>query len=79
MAKVSNEVRQRYEAKVYDKVLLRMRKDSDTSKDAVQSAATASGQSLQGYILQAVRERMEREKKGQNRDLKACNITPNVI
>lgn len=61
MSKVSNEVRQRYESKVYDKVLLRMRKDSETSKDAVQGAAAAAGQSLQGYILQAVRERMERE------------------
>ena len=62
MSKVSNEVRQRYESKVYDKVLLRMRKDSETSKDAVQGAAEAAGQSLQGYILQAVRDRMEREK-----------------
>lgn len=78
MAKVSNEVRQRYEAKVYDKVLLRMRKDSDTSKDAVQSAATASGQSLQGYILQAVRERMERE-KGTKTVLDYCNFPPKVL
>lgn len=31
--------------------------------DGLQSAATASGQSLQGYILQAIRERMERENK----------------
>ena len=29
--------------------------------DSMQSAAAAAGQSLQGYILQAVRERMERE------------------
>lgn len=30
----------------------------------MQSAADDAGQSLQGYILQAVRERMEREKSG---------------
>lgn len=63
MGKVSGEVRQRYEAKVYDKVLLRLRKDGDTSKELLQIAASAAGQSLQGYILQAVRERMEREKE----------------
>lgn len=28
----------------------------------IRQAAAAAGQSLQGYILQAVRERMEREK-----------------
>jgi len=31
---------------------------------AIRAAAAAAGQSLQGYILQAVRERMEREKQG---------------
>lgn len=31
---------------------------------AMKSAAAVAGQSLQGYILQAVRERMEREKGG---------------
>lgn len=30
----------------------------------IRAAAAAAGQSLQGYILQAVRERMEREKHG---------------
>lgn len=29
--------------------------------DAIKAAAAAAGQSLQGYILQAVRERMERD------------------
>lgn len=31
--------------------------------EAIKAAAAAAGQSLQGYILQAVRERMEREKQ----------------
>lgn len=30
----------------------------------IRAAAAAAGQSLQGYILQAVRERIEREKSG---------------
>lgn len=29
--------------------------------EAIKTAAAAAGQSLQGYILQAVRERMERD------------------
>lgn len=32
--------------------------------EAIKAAATAAGQSLQGYILQAIRERMERDNKG---------------
>lgn len=32
---------------------------------AIRAAAAASGQSLQGYILQAVEERMAREKQGE--------------
>ena len=62
MGKVSHEVRQRYEAKVYDKVLLRLRKDTDVDKDIIQAAADRAGESLNGYIVQAIRERMEREK-----------------
>lgn len=31
----------------------------------IRAAAAAAGQSVQGYILQAVRERMEREGHGQ--------------
>lgn len=62
MGKVSQEVRQRYEAKVYDKVLLRLRKDTDVDKDIIQAAADMAGESLNGYIVQAVRERMERDK-----------------
>lgn len=62
MGKVSQEVRQRYEAKVYDKVLLRLRKDTEVDKDVIQAAADRAGESLNGYIVQAIRERMEREK-----------------
>ncbi len=31
--------------------------------DTIKAAAAAAGQSLQGYILQAIRERMERDNK----------------
>lgn len=32
--------------------------------EGIRAAAAEAGQSLQGYILQAVRERMERDAKG---------------
>ena len=63
MGKVSNEVRQRYEAKVYDKILLRLRKETETDKDTIQAAADAAGESLNGYIIRAIKERMERDKE----------------
>lgn len=48
----------KYEAKAYSKVLLRVRKDE---MELIRAAVEASGESLNGYIMKAVRERMERE------------------
>ena len=42
-----------------DYISIRPKKDVGQE---IRAAAAAAGQSLQGYILQAVRERMEREK-----------------
>ena len=42
----------------YRQILLKPYK---AEADDIRTAAAAAGQSLQGYILQAVRERMERE------------------
>lgn len=42
-----------------DNIMIRISKEDGSM---VRAAAEAAGQSLQGYILQAVRERMEREK-----------------
>lgn len=49
-----------YNAKC-DTIVLRPRKETGQE---VRTAASASGQSLQGYILQAVRERMARDAAG---------------
>lgn len=49
----------KYQAKC-DAIMLRPAKESGKE---IRAAAAAAGQSLQGYILQAVRERMEREKQ----------------
>ena len=64
MGRVSQEVRERYNAKVYDRVGLRLRKNTSTSKDAVLAAADKLGETLNGYITNAVRERMERDELG---------------
>ncbi len=50
----------RYNAKC-DFIAIKPRKEIGKE---IRDAAAAAGQSLQGYILQAVRERMEREKGG---------------
>lgn len=48
----------RFENKTYDKVLLRMRKDGDITRDDIQNAADAAGESLNAYVLNAVKARM---------------------
>lgn len=63
MGKTSAAVKNRYNAKAYDRVNLVLKKETDTSKDAVQAAADAAGETLNGYITKAIRERMEREKQ----------------
>lgn len=55
--------RARYEAKTYDKLMLRLRKD-DLSADHVRECAEAAGESVNAYIVRAIRERMEREGAG---------------
>ena len=46
-----------YNAKC-DRIVIQPRKDRG---QRIRDAATAAGQSLQGYILQAIQERMDRE------------------
>lgn len=49
----------RYETKAYDKILLRVRKDSNRTREDIQIAANAAGESLNEYILKAVDMRMQ--------------------
>lgn len=58
ITKARREGNDRYNAKC-DKILVQPLKDVGAE---IRAAAAAAGQSLQGYILQAVRERMDREK-----------------
>lgn len=54
---------QKYENKAYDKVLIRLKKDSELSKQNVQTAADSVGESLNGFITEAIRRRIVSETK----------------
>ena len=54
----------RHQAKL-DQIMVRPYKEEG---QLIREFASAAGQSVQGYILQAVRERMEREKNQQKTD-----------
>lgn len=50
---------QKWEAKAYDKILIRLRKDSDLTREAIQEAATRAGLSLNAFIVEAVKRAIQ--------------------
>jgi len=48
----------KYNAKAYTKLMVRIRKEDE---EEIRAAIEASGESVNGYILKAIRQRMERE------------------
>ena len=55
MGKTSAEVKNRYAAKAYDRIILQVKKGH---KDEIKAAADTAGESLNGYITRAVEQRM---------------------
>jgi len=55
---------QKWESKAYDKVLLRIRKDTEPTRETITAAADAVGLSLNAYIMEAVKEKMQRDDSG---------------
>ena len=51
----------RYEKKAYDKILLRIRKDSAVNGDVIRTHAESRGESVNGFLLRAVTETIERD------------------
>ena len=49
----------KFEHNTYDKVTLRIRRDADLTREKVQEAADAAGESMNSYVMEAVRRRME--------------------
>lgn len=62
----------KYEAKAYDKILVRL---SRGKKDTIQSHAEARGESVNGFINRAITETMERDKDTQERELRQMSGT----
>ena len=51
----------KYESKAYSKVLLRLRNDTEPTRDSITMCAQACGESLNEYIIKAVIARMEKQ------------------
>jgi len=49
----------KWNAKAYDRVNLILKKEASPTKDEVQAAADANGESLNAYIVEAIRQRLE--------------------
>lgn len=50
---------QKWDAKAYDKVLLRLRKDTEPTRDTITRAAECAGMSLNAFIVEAIREKID--------------------
>ena len=57
MGRTSSEVKNRWNAKAYDRIELRVKKGQ---KDIIKAAADEAGLSLNAYIQQAIDERKKR-------------------
>ena len=58
MGRTSSEVKNRWNAKAYDRIELRVKKGQ---KDAIKAAADEAGLSVNAYIQQAIDERMKQK------------------
>lgn len=56
---------ERYNKKTYDRILLKLRKDSELNADIVRLHAEAMGESINGFLLRAVTETIERDNQKQ--------------
>ncbi len=60
-----------WNAKAYDRVALVLKKESVTSKPNVQAAAEVACESLNGYITEAIAQRMARDAANHSNSIKA--------
>lgn len=64
--KTSNDSREKYNKKTYDRINLMIRKDSPINKEHIEQEARREGKSMTGYILDAVLDYIESEKQLEN-------------
>lgn len=60
MGKTSSKVKDRYNAKTYDEIKIRVYKGE---KEKIKSHAESNGESLNGFVNRAIDEAMERDNK----------------
>lgn len=53
----------RYDKKAYSRVLLRVRNDSELNLDAIRAHIAERGESLNGFIMRAIAETIDRDKQ----------------
>ena len=53
----------RYDKKAYARVLLRVRNDSELNLDAIRAHIAETGESLNGFIMRAIAETIDRDKQ----------------
>lgn len=51
----------RYNQKAYDRLLLKIRKDAAINSDVIRAHAESRGESVNGFLLRAVTETIERD------------------
>lgn len=70
MAKSDAQIRAnaKWEKKAYDKILLRLRKDSELNGDALRQYAESRDESTNSFIIRAIKETMARDKAGDGTD-----------
>lgn len=50
----------KWENKIYDKVLLRLRKDTEPTRETITQEAQKNGESVNEYIINAIKERINK-------------------
>lgn len=58
-----NKAVQRYQKKAYDRISFRLRKDGELNYDVLAEKAAEAGESMNEYVMNAVRMRIESEKR----------------
>lgn len=56
----------RYDKKAYDHVLFRVRKEADMNLDIIRTHAEAQGESINGFLIRAVTETIQRDNESGN-------------
>lgn len=63
VSKAHIEATARFENKAYDKLVFNLRKDSEQNLDFIRTHAEAMGESVNGFLVRAITEAVEHDKK----------------